>query len=131
MDGALRLRERVFAGEQGVSREADQDGRDPQATHVVAVEGDRVVGTCRLVFRGTTARLGRMAVVAELRGQGIGAEILREAERAARLAGAERILLHAQLTALSLYARDGYEPRGDTFVEQGIEHVAMEKALSA
>jgi predicted GNAT family N-acyltransferase len=96
---------------------------------VVALDGQRVIGTCRLVFRARTARLGRMAVAAELRGQGIGAQILREAERAARSGGAERISLHAQLRAASLYARDGYERRGEEFIEQGIEHVAMEKAL--
>jgi predicted GNAT family N-acyltransferase len=129
VDGALRLRERVFAGEQGVSTEADRDGRDGEATHVVAVDGDHVIGTCRLVFRGHTARLGRMAVAPDLRGQGIGAELLRVAERAARGVGAERISLHAQLKATSLYTRDGYERRGEEFVEQGIEHVAMEKAL--
>ena len=38
VDAALRLRERVFAVEQGVRPEADRDGRDPDATHVVAVE---------------------------------------------------------------------------------------------
>jgi predicted GNAT family N-acyltransferase len=120
----------VFCGEQGVRPEADRDGRDGEATHVVAVENGRLLGTCRLVFRGDVARLGRMAVERELRGRGLGAAILREAERAAREAGAERISLHAQLSARSLYARDGYEQRGEEFVEEGIEHVAMEKRLA-
>jgi predicted GNAT family N-acyltransferase len=123
------VRERVFSGEQGVSVDADRDGRDGEATHVVALEGDRVVGTCRLVFQGGLARLGRMAVEPDLRGRGIGARILGEAERAARSAGAERIALHAQLRAAALYERSGYQPRGRQFVEQGIEHVAMEKGL--
>jgi predicted GNAT family N-acyltransferase len=112
-----------------VSVEADRDGRDGEATHVVALESERVIGTCRLVFRGGTARLGRLAVEPELRGLGIGGRLLSEAERAARSVGAERIALHAQLHAASLYERDGYEPRGDRFLEQGIEHVAMEKGL--
>jgi predicted GNAT family N-acyltransferase len=130
VDAALRLRERVFSGEQGVAVEADRDGRDEEATHIVALDGDQIVGTCRLVFAGDLARLGRMAVVAELRGQGIGARLLSEAERVAREASAKRIALHAQLTAASLYIRDGYAPRGDEFVEQGIEHVAMEKSIA-
>jgi predicted GNAT family N-acyltransferase len=130
VDEALRLRSRVFCGEQGVRPEADRDGRDDEATHVVAMEGGRVIGTCRLVFRGEVARLGRMAVERALRGRGMGAAILREAEQVARQAGAERISLHAQLAARSLYARDGYEQRGDEFVEEGIGHVAMEKRLA-
>jgi predicted GNAT family N-acyltransferase len=126
---ALELRERVFCEEQGVSAEADRDGRDGEATHIVAVDGDRVIGTCRLLFRGGVARLGRLAVEPERRGNGIGAAILREADRIARAAGAEAISLHAQTYAKELYLRDGYEERGAAFVEEDIEHVSMEKPL--
>jgi predicted GNAT family N-acyltransferase len=127
---ALALRSRVFCGEQGVSFEADQDGRDPEATHIVAVDEGAVIGTCRLLFRGPVARLGRLAVEAERRGDGVGAAILREADRVAAEAGAETIALHAQTYAQSLYKTAGYEEYGPTFVEEGIEHVAMEKRLA-
>jgi predicted GNAT family N-acyltransferase len=127
---ALALRGRIFCGEQGVSFEADQDGRDPEATHIVAVDDGAVVGTCRLLFRGPVARLGRLAVERDRRGDGIAAEILVEADRIASEAGSESIALHAQTYALKLYERAGYEPYGPTFVEEGIEHVAMEKRLA-
>jgi predicted GNAT family N-acyltransferase len=127
---ALELRWRVFCGEQGVSFEADQDGRDPEAVHIVAVEGDAVIGTCRLLFRGQVARLGRLAVEPDRRGDGVAAAILREADRVASDAGAESIALHAQTYALTLYEQAGYEEYGPTFVEEGIEHVAMEKRLA-
>lgn len=127
---ALRLREQVFCGEQGVSFEADQDGRDAEATHIVAVDEGVVIGTCRLVFRGRVARLGRLAVERERRGDGVAAEILHEAERVATRAGSESIALHAQTYAQALYERAGYEEYGPAFVEEGIEHVAMEKRLA-
>jgi predicted GNAT family N-acyltransferase len=127
---ALALRERVFCGEQGVSFEADQDGRDPEAIHIVAVDDGEVIGTCRLLFRGRLARLGRLAVMRDRRGDGVGAEILREADRVAIEAGAESIALHAQTYAQALYEHAGYEQHGPTFVEEGIEHVAMEKRLA-
>jgi predicted GNAT family N-acyltransferase len=127
---ALALRSRVFCDEQGVSFEADQDGRDPEATHIVAVDGGTVIGTCRLLFRGPVARLGRLAVEAARRGDGIAAAILREADRVAVDAGAETIALHAQTYAQSLYEHAGYRQYGPTFVEEGIEHVAMEKRLA-
>jgi predicted GNAT family N-acyltransferase len=127
---ALHLRERVFAGEQGVPVAADRDGRDSEAAHLVAVEGGGVIGTCRLVFRGRVARLGRLAVEPDWRGRGVGAALLDEAERCARDAGADRIDLHAQTAARSLYARGGYVERGEEFVEEGIEHVAMEKSIA-
>jgi predicted GNAT family N-acyltransferase len=120
----------VFSGEQGVSIAADRDGRDHESTHLVAVEDDRVVGTCRLLFRGRVARLGRLAVEPERRGQGIAAAILALADEVAREQGAEVISLHAQTYALKLYLDAGYAPHGPEFVEEGIEHVAMDKRVA-
>ncbi|MDQ3647327.1 MAG: GNAT family N-acetyltransferase, partial [Actinomycetota bacterium] len=79
MGAALSLRERVFAGEQGVDPSADRDGRDHEALHLVALEGGDVVGTCRLVLDGARARLGRLAVTRSRRRAGIGAALLAEA----------------------------------------------------
>jgi len=56
--------------------------------------------------------------------------VLAEAERAARAKGAELMRLHAQLAASSLYERAGYETAGEVFLEEGIEHVTMEKPLA-
>jgi predicted GNAT family N-acyltransferase len=130
VEAALELRERVFCVEQVVSTEADRDGRDPEATHIVAVDGGQVVGTCRLLFRGRVARLGRLAVEPDRRGAGIAAAILRESDVVALEQGAESISLHAQTYALQLYVDAGYEERGPAFTEEGIEHVAMEKRLA-
>jgi predicted GNAT family N-acyltransferase len=127
---ALSLRERVFCGEQGVSFEADQDGRDAEAMHIVAIDDGEVIGTCRLVFRGPVARLGRLAVKHSRRGDGVAAAILERADLAAAEAGADVIALHAQTYAQALYERAGYEEQGPPFVEEGIEHVAMEKRLA-
>jgi predicted GNAT family N-acyltransferase len=126
---ALELRRRVFCDEQGVPPQADRDGRDPEATHLVALEGGSVVGTCRLIFRGRVARLGRLAVEPAARRRGVGAALLREAAEAARRAEAERIELHAQTYARELYEREGYAGHGGEFVEEGIPHQAMRKPL--
>lgn len=130
VDAALELRFRVFCGEQGVTLEADQDGRDAEALHIVAVEGGQLLGTCRLIFDGGLARLGRMAVETHARGRGLGARILEDAEREARDAGADRIRLHAQVDAQTLYARGGFATTGEEFIEEGIPHVTMEKHLA-
>jgi predicted GNAT family N-acyltransferase len=130
VDAALELRYRVFCGEQGVGLDADQDGLDPEALHLVAIDGEQLVGTCRLLFGDGVARLGRMAVEPEARGRGIGAAVLEEAERESRAAGVARMRLHAQLAARSLYERGGFEQVGAVFMEEGIPHLAMEKALA-
>ena len=127
---ALALRDEVFCGEQGVSAAAERDGRDGEALHLVAVEDGRVLGTCRVVFRAGSAFLGRLAVVLDERRRGIGAALLDEAEAHARAADATHIGLHAQLEVRELYAGGGYVERGDPFVEEGIDHVTMEKRLA-
>ena len=89
-----------------------------------------MIGTCRLLFRGDVARLGRLAVEPDARGDGVaGAILARGRPRRARRRRRTRISLHAQTYAKELYLRDGYEERGEPFVEEGIEHVAMEKRL--
>jgi predicted GNAT family N-acyltransferase len=70
-----------------------------------------------------------MAVDRGARGRGVGALLLAEADRRATERGAGRIELHAQQSARSVYARAGYEPRGRPFVEEGIDHIAMQKTL--
>jgi predicted GNAT family N-acyltransferase len=131
VEAALALREEVFCGEQGVSLADERDGRDGEAVHLVAVEDGAVLGTCRLLLEGTTVKLGRMAVARAARGRGLGRALLDEAAVQSRALGAERIALAAQLTAQAMYERAGYEPYGDVFLDAGIEHVMMEKALRA
>ena len=130
LEAALALRETVFVGEQGVTPAGDRDGRDEEAVQLVAAAGDEIVGTCRVLVDGPRARFGRLCVRSDLRGRGIAGALLAEAEREARAAGCSEIRLHAQTDALTLYERAGYEPYGERFEEEGLEHQGMEKELA-
>lgn len=127
---ALELRRRVFYEEQGIRPEADLDGRDGQAMHVIAFEDGALVGTCRLIVAGEVAMLGRLAVEQPDRRRGVGRAVLDAAERSAREVGARRIALHAQLPVRGFYEDNGYAQHGEVFTEEGIEHVAMEKRFA-
>ncbi|HLY49318.1 MAG TPA: GNAT family N-acetyltransferase [Solirubrobacteraceae bacterium] len=135
---ALKLRYEVFCLEQGVPEREELDGRDHEGMHLVAVPVDEasetaareLLGTCRLVFVGRTVQFSRLAVRASARRQGIATALLEAADAETRAAGARRIVLHAQTYARPLYERAGYQARGSTFREAGIEHIAMEKELS-
>ena len=130
LEEALALREQVFCVEQGVELHADRDGLDDEAIQIVALEDDRVIGTCRVLVDAEVGRLGRMAVAEGYRGRGVGAAILSAAERSAADAGAHLMRLHAQRYVEHMYAAAGYEPRGRPFVEEGIPHVSMEKRIA-
>ena len=126
---AIALRHAVFCVEQGVPETEERDGRDGDGLHLIALEGNRLIGTCRLVFVGATVQFSRLAVAREARRNGIATKLLQATDGEARAGGATRIVLHAQTYARTLYEAAGYEPRGREFTEAGIEHVAMEKVL--
>lgn len=129
IEEAKQLRLRVFSTEQGVSPEADIDGLDPAATHLVAVRRGSVVGTCRLRFPGGRCKLERMVVEQSLRQTGIGSEMLVEAEHEALRQGASEMVLHAQRQVEGFYAAGGYVAEGEPFLEEGMPHVQMRKQL--
>lgn len=127
IEAALELRLRVFSGEQGISREGEIDGLDPEATHLVAIRRGDLVATCRLRYPGGRCKLERMVVDPALRRTGIGRLLVEEAEREAGRRGASEVILHAQLPAEDFYAACGYVAEGETFLEEGIPHVQMRK----
>lgn len=126
---AYVVRHDVFVGEQGVAEDIERDALDDTADHIVALLDDKPVGAGRLVVRGRTAVIGRMAVHSDARGTGVGAALLRELEQIARERGCTDVELHAQVSARGFYDRLGYAAHGETYHEAGIEHIHMHKPL--
>ena len=129
---AARVRTAVFVQEQGIAADVEWDLADLTALHAVATNGlGQVVGTARLVRQAAgVARVGRMAVTRELRGAGLGQQLLRALEAAAVARGDTQVMLHAQQSAQGFYERMGYVVRGPVFEEVGIPHVEMVKRLN-
>ena len=71
LQAALRLRHDVFCIEQGVPEHEELDGRDHEGIHLVAVEGEEVLATCRVLMVGRTAQFSRLAVRSAARRRGI------------------------------------------------------------
>jgi predicted GNAT family N-acyltransferase len=118
-----RVRARVFVVEQGVPEELEWDGRDAQAVHLIAeTAGGLAIGTARLLPGG---RLGRMAVLPDYRGQGVGSALLKQALVLAGQQGLGTLRLNAQIQVVSFYQRFGFETVGKRFEEAGIPHQAM------
>jgi len=124
----MRVRDAVFVVEQGVPPELERDEWDQRSDHALARDREgRVVGTGRLLPDG---HIGRMAVLPEWRGEGIGSRILDSLVARARERGMKRVVLNAQTHAVPFYARHGFAAFGDQFVEAGIAHVAMAREIS-
>ena len=133
LEGAINVRMRVFVVEQQIPPEEELDEADATATHAIALQGGRVVGTGRMLLVDGddegTCRIGRMAVDREWRRHGVGGQLLVFLEEQARRQGLTHCLLHAQEYVKAFYAGHGYAERGALFVEAGIPHVEMVKEL--
>jgi predicted GNAT family N-acyltransferase len=129
MRAAHEIRRRVFIEEQNVPEKIELDEDDAHAFHALAVLDGNPVGCGRFVVHGDEVKIGRMAVLSNLRKRGIGREILDFLMRAARTRGCRRAVLHAQLTAEEFYLKNGYRPIGEVFEEAGIPHRRMVRAL--
>ncbi|HVI60174.1 MAG TPA: GNAT family N-acetyltransferase [Luteimonas sp.] len=129
----LAVREAVFVHEQHVPPELERDALDPQCRHVVARDrAGAAIGTGRLVppgREGEPARVGRMAVLREWRGAGVGDALLHALLRQARALGWKDVALNAQLSAQAFYVRHGFAPSGARFMEAGIEHQPMRRRI--
>ncbi len=123
---ASPIRFAVFVDEQNVPAEIELDEYDAACLHVLAREDGRAVGTGRLLPDG---HIGRMAVVKEWRGRGVGAAMLAVLIEAARARGDREVALSAQTHALGFYRRFGFVNEGPEYMEAGIPHQGMRKAF--
>jgi predicted GNAT family N-acyltransferase len=123
---ASPIRFQVFVEEQGVPLEIELDEHDAASLHALAFEGETPVATGRLLPDG---HIGRMAVLAAWRGRGIGALLLKSLVEKARERGDAQVALSAQVHAVRFYRRHGFVEEGGQYVEAGIPHQAMRRAL--
>ncbi len=120
------LRRTVFIEEQGVSEADEVDDLDGQAIHILAMQDGVPVGSARLLTYGDTGKVGRVCVLREARGTGLGAALMQAVVTQFRtMQGIECVKLGAQLHALAFYERLGFTPYGAVFLDAGIEHRDM------
>lgn len=124
---ASPIRHEVFVIEQHVPEALELDDLDASCLHAVAYDpAGAAMGTGRLL---PDAHIGRMAVRRSWRGQGVGARLLLALMDVARQRGDHEVMLSAQLGARAFYARYGFRAEGQTYMDAGIEHIAMRCTL--
>jgi predicted GNAT family N-acyltransferase len=123
---AAPIRQTVFVEEQKVPVEMEIDAWDPQSVHAVAFDAAVAVGTGRLLPDG---HIGRMAVLQTARGAGTGSALLLALMDEARRRGHRAAVLSAQTHAVPFYLRHGFEVASGEYLDAGIPHVDMQRAL--
>lgn len=127
-DQAKFIRETVFVEEQGFKEEFDTT--DNISTHLVAYDGDKAAATCRF-YQDDDGNyfLGRLAVLKEYRGKGVGAQLVNKAEECIMIRGGKELKLHSQLRAKPFYEKIGYNSFGEVDYDEDCKHIWMKKKL--
>lgn len=126
---ALAIRERVFVDEQHVPLELERDEYDALAHHWLAWLDGEPVGTARLVeLPGNIGKIGRVAVLPQARGAGLGRQLM---EALLHHASGLELILDAQLEVIPFYEKLGFVAEGEIFQDAGILHRRMRRSGGA
>ena len=122
--GALHVRDLVFVVGQKITAEPEIDGQDPRCEHALLWEGSTLVGTLRIFAQQTPRVIGRVAVLPQRQGHGLGTWMMRKVQEHLGHAAAE---LHAQAHLEAWYSSLGWRRVGDVYLEADIPHVTMRR----
>lgn len=124
------LRRAVFIDEQGIPEAEEWDDLDDSAIHLLAFQDGEAVGTARVLIAGTTGKIGRVCVLPDARGTGLGAALIRAAMDVLRgRPGITRAMLGAQVQAIGFYETLGFRTQGSVYDDAGIPHQDMARDL--
>jgi len=126
----LYMREQVFQIEQNCIYQ-DIDGMDVSAFHLLGYdETNELVAYCRLLppnipFQGCYS-IGRVLTIKKARGNGYGRQIMNEAIRILQEEDKKiPIMIGAQTYLQKFYESLGFVIEGESYDEDGIEHIRM------
>lgn len=126
----LQLRSEVFVLEQNCVYQ-DLDGKDEKALHIIGTKKDKIVAYTR-IFKPfdyvESASIGRVVVRKDQRKYGFGKLIMEASIKAIhRHFNETTIHISAQLYLAQFYTSLGFEQIGESYLEDGIPHIAMKR----
>lgn len=127
---AFEVRRQVFVREQSISEDLVFDGHDRESLHIVAKDGQRVIGSARVQFlTDKQAKLERMAILRHYRRKGVGKGMLLFLDTVWKDKQVQQVIIHAQLEVVPFYKLYGFDEFGLPFQEAGIKHIKMCKQV--
>lgn len=125
---AFYIRGLVFIVEQGFQNEFD--ALDAKSWHVTVYDHNEPIGTGRVYEEKGVWHAGRICVLENYRGKGVGRVILQNLEEKVRELGGKEVSLSAQVQAKGFYARNGYVAHGEVYNDEHCPHIDMTKTLA-
>lgn len=124
------LRSEVFVVEQNCIYQ-DIDGKDPNGIHILGIDRKKeLVAYARVLPKGESyssfVTIGRLVVSKTHRGRNYGHDLVKKGiEEAIKLDVTSPIKISAQAHLVSFYNRHGFVVDGESYLEDGIPHIAM------
>ena len=126
----LKIRIKVFVDEQKVPMEEESDQYEKDCYHLILYKEKTAAATGRILpIDSEKVKFGRIAVIKEVRGMGLGKILIDEMEEKTKKLGYKDIILGSQVSAIPFYEKMGYTAYGDLFLDGGIDHRMMKKRV--
>jgi predicted GNAT family N-acyltransferase len=129
LNEVFSIRRAVFVDEQHVPEDLEFDGLDDDAVHVIMYYKKNPVGCARLRIFDAAAKLERIAVLKDYRGKGFGKHITAYLIAYCKTKKIHELTLHSQTYISGFYEKFGFSPKGDMFLEAGLEHIEMRMTI--
>lgn len=125
---AKQIRKAVFVIEQQIPEQEEWDAQDALSLHFVVYVPDQhlnlvqPIATARLLKNNS---IGRVAVLKQYRGQGVGCLIMQKVIEQAKIEQREYVELSSQVHAVAFYESLGFIKEGEVYLDCGIPHIDM------
>lgn len=119
------IRTAVFTREQGADADGEFDGYDDGAVFALLYVGNEAVATARVAVTDKGYKIGRIAVLKQYRGKGLGSAVVRAVTQSAFDKGAQRVFVDAQNYAVPFYEKMGFKVSGSEITDRGLPHIPM------
>jgi N-acetylglutamate synthase-like GNAT family acetyltransferase len=105
---AFDIRRSVLCGELHMNREAAQDEDDASAYLAIAWQGEKPVGTGRLIQRGEFWQVEHLCVLPEQRKAGIGRSLMEHFSAQAKAQGSHELVAVSPVATQAFFSRQGF-----------------------
>ncbi len=119
------IRESVFYDELGISKQELFDNNDELCDHFLIFDGQKVVGSVRMLSMEKIVKLERMAILKDFRTKNYGRNCILQLKEYYSEIGFSQIILDSIYSVREFYKKCGFIEEGNVFQRVGIDHIRM------